>query len=159
MTEVSTEVSGETTRTLRYLRSQIFSTSKFSLRFWLTTQRDFQAKMDKTAETHRPQALPYRLRRSLKVKFLCLSVYLCTFGLRSGVAAQELALSSPRFTRCNTVCLETPSLIVASSIGRYSGGACCTTLACSSLVIRICQGAPGVTRSPAMKRRPASDDT
>src|SRR6202051_5184021 len=53
----------------------------------LTAQRDFQAKMDKTAETHRTQgcaispvrradefaALP---RRSLKVKFLCLSVYL-----------------------------------------------------------------------------------
>ena len=27
------------------------------------------------------------------------------------------AASSPRFTRCNTVCLETPSLIVASSMG------------------------------------------
>jgi hypothetical protein len=61
----------------------------------------FIGEWAKTAETHRPQALPYRqfsapttslfsLRGSLKVKFLCLSVYLCTFGLRSGVAAQEL---------------------------------------------------------------------
>ena len=76
--------------------------------------------MGKTAETHRPQALPYRqfgartislfsLRRSLKVKFLCLSVYLCTFGLRSGVAAQELfpglklAILSERFTQTPAV--------------------------------------------------------
>jgi RNA-directed DNA polymerase len=36
------------------------------------------------------------------------------------------ACSSPRFTRCNTVWRETPSLSVVSSIGRYSGGACCT---------------------------------
>src|ERR1700726_444289 len=41
--------------------------------------------------------------------------------------------------------------MVVSSIGRYSGGACCTMLARSSLVIRICHGAPGVTCSPAMK--------
>ena len=33
------------------------------------------------------------------------------------------ASSSPRFTRCNTVCRETPSFMVASSIGRYSDGA------------------------------------
>ena len=59
--------------------------------------------------------------------------------------------SSPRFTRCNTVCRETPSFTVVSSIGRYSGGACCTMRARSSSVIRICQGAPGVTCSPAMK--------
>src|SRR6202158_4621071 len=32
------------------------------------------------------------------------------------------AFSSPRFTRCNTVCREMPSLSVASNIGRYSGG-------------------------------------
>ena len=61
------------------------------------------------------------------------------------------AFSSPRFTRCNTVCRETPSFAVASSIGRYSGGACCTMRDRSSSVIRICHGAPGVTCSPAMK--------
>jgi len=33
------------------------------------------------------------------------------------------ASSSPRFTRCNTVCRETRSFSVVSSIGRYSGGA------------------------------------
>ena len=36
------------------------------------------------------------------------------------------ASSSPRLTRCNTVCRETPSFMVASSIGRYPGGACWT---------------------------------
>src|SRR5947208_2746279 len=61
------------------------------------------------------------------------------------------ASSSPRFTRCNTVWRETPSLMVVSSIGRYSGGASCTMRARNSSVIRICHGAPGVTCSPAMK--------
>ena len=42
------------------LGSQITPTSEFSPHVWLTTQRDFQANMGKTAETHRPQALPYR---------------------------------------------------------------------------------------------------
>src|SRR6516225_3916994 len=60
------------------------------------------------------------------------------------------ASSSPRFTRCNTVCRETPSWRVASNIGRYSGGACGTMRARNSSVTRICQGAPGVTCSPAM---------
>ena len=36
------------------------------------------------------------------------------------------ACNSPRFTRCNTVCRETPSFSVVSSMGRYSGGACGT---------------------------------
>src|ERR1700679_265408 len=53
------------------------------------------------------------------------------------------ASSSPRFTRCNTVCRETPSFSVVSSIGRYSGGASCTMRARNSSVIRICHGAPG----------------
>jgi len=63
----------------------------------------------------------------------------------------SLAWSSPRFTRCNTVCRETPSFMVASSMGRYSGGACSTMRARSSSVMRICHGAPGVTCLPAMK--------
>ena len=61
------------------------------------------------------------------------------------------ASSSPRLTRCNTVCRETPSFIVVSSIGRYPGGSCCTMRARNSSVMRICHGAPGVTCSPAMK--------
>src|SRR5664280_1281868 len=61
------------------------------------------------------------------------------------------ASSSPRFTRCNTVWRETPSFIVVSSMGRYSGGASTTKRARNSSVMRICQGAPGVTCSPAMK--------
>ena len=70
------------------LGRQITPTSKFSLQLWLTTQRDFQAKMGKTAETHRPQALPYRqfgARTGFAIPpsswtFLRLSVYLCAFG-------------------------------------------------------------------------------
>src|SRR5499427_7875095 len=61
------------------------------------------------------------------------------------------ASSSPRFTRCNTVCRETPSFIVVSNIGRYSGGACATMREHNSSLMRICHGAPGVTCSPAMK--------
>src|SRR5438093_197200 len=62
----------------------------------------------------------------------------------------KTASNSPRFTRCNTVWRETPSFIVASSIGRYSGGACSTNRERNSWVSRICHGAPGVTCSPAM---------
>ena len=61
------------------------------------------------------------------------------------------ASSSPRVTRCNTVCRETPSFIVVSNIGRYSGGACATMRERISSLMRICHGAPGVTCSPAMK--------
>ena len=61
------------------------------------------------------------------------------------------ASSSPRFTRCNTVWRETPSFIVVSSMGRYSGGASSTKRVRNSSVMRICQGALGVICSPAMK--------
>ena len=54
-----------------------------------------------------------------------------------------MASSSPRFTRCNTVWRDTPSFMVVSSMGRYSGGACSTMRARSSSVMRICHGAPG----------------
>jgi len=60
------------------------------------------------------------------------------------------ASSSPHFTRCNTVCRETPSRSLASSIGRYSGGASSTKRARSSWVIRMRHGAPGVSCSPTM---------
>src|SRR5450432_2148259 len=59
----------------------------------------------------------------------------------------RIACNSPRLTRCNTVCRETPSFNVVSSIGRYSGGACCTMCARSSSLIRICHGTLGVTCS------------
>jgi RNA-directed DNA polymerase len=61
------------------------------------------------------------------------------------------ASSSPRLTRCNTVCRETLSRRVASSIGRYPGGASSTKRARSVSVIRIRHGAPGVSCSPTMK--------
>ncbi len=60
------------------------------------------------------------------------------------------ASSSPRFTRCNTVWRETPSRSLASSIGRYSGGASSTKRARSSSVMRMRHGAPGVSCSPTM---------
>ncbi|MGH7441042.1 MAG: reverse transcriptase domain-containing protein, partial [bacterium] len=53
----------------------------------------------------------------------------------------SIASSSPRLTRCNTVCRETPSLRVASNMGRYSGGAWGTMRARNSSVMRICHGA------------------
>jgi hypothetical protein len=61
------------------------------------------------------------------------------------------ACSSPRFTRCNTVCRETPRMWVASSIGRYPSGACSTKRERSSSVMRMRHGAPGVSCSAAMK--------
>src|SRR5215217_5525244 len=60
------------------------------------------------------------------------------------------ARSSPRLTRCNTVCRETPSAMVASSIGSHPSGACSTNRPRSWSVTRIRQGAPGVGCSPAM---------
>jgi hypothetical protein len=44
-------LSGETARTVPHLRSQIFRTSKFSLLFWLTEQRNSKAKTGHTART------------------------------------------------------------------------------------------------------------
>lgn len=61
------------------------------------------------------------------------------------------ASSSPRFTRCNTVCRETPSRRVASRISREAGGAFSTKRARISSVTRIPHGAPGVSCAPAMK--------
>jgi hypothetical protein len=61
------------------------------------------------------------------------------------------ASSSPRLTRCNTVCRETPSRRVASIIGTYPSGAVSTKRARSSAVNRMRHGAPGVSCSPAMK--------
>ena len=81
MTEVSTEVSGETTRTLRYLRSQIFLTSKFSTLVWLTEKRHLLAKWALLREHSRPQTsqdhpLQHSNRfasRPIEAKFLRLS--------------------------------------------------------------------------------------
>jgi hypothetical protein len=61
------------------------------------------------------------------------------------------ASSSPRLTRCNTVCRETPSRRVASIIGTYPSGAASTKRARSAAVNRMRHGAPGVSCSPAMK--------
>jgi hypothetical protein len=61
------------------------------------------------------------------------------------------ASSSPRLTRCNTVCRETPSRRVASIIGTNPSGAVSTKRARSSAVNRMRHGAPGVSCSPAMK--------
>ena len=77
----------------------------------------------------------------------------CTILIRKPLrrpCRTNTAWSSPRFTRCNTVCRETPSFIVASSIGRYSGGDCSTMRARSSSVIRICHGA--LRELPARRR-------
>jgi RNA-directed DNA polymerase len=49
--------------------------------------------------------------------FGCCSTTLIRKPLRRPCVTST-ACKSPRFTRCNTVCLETPSFIVASSIGR-----------------------------------------
>ena len=51
--------------------------------------------------------------------------------------------SSPRLTRCNTVWRETPSVIVASSIGSQPSGACSTNRWRRSSVTRIRQGGEG----------------
>ena len=61
------------------------------------------------------------------------------------------ASSSPRLTRCNTVCRETPNRRVASIMGTYPSGAVSTKRARSSAVNRMRHGAPGVSCSPAMK--------
>src|SRR5712675_1113840 len=61
------------------------------------------------------------------------------------------ACSSPRFTRCRTVWRETPSRFVASIMGMKPGGAFSTKRLRRSSVIRICQGAPGVSCSAGMK--------
>ena len=60
------------------------------------------------------------------------------------------ALSSPRFTRCKTVCRETPSKRVATCMATYPGGGASTKRSFQSSATRICHGAPGVICSPAM---------
>ncbi len=60
------------------------------------------------------------------------------------------ARSSPRFTRCKTVCRQTPSVRVATCMATYPGGGSSTKRSFQSSATRICQGAPGVTCSPAM---------
>jgi hypothetical protein len=57
-------------------------------------------------------------------------------------------LSSPRFTRCMMVCRDTPKLRMAWGIVTYPGGTSGTIKAFSSWVMRMRQGAPGVTWSP-----------
>jgi hypothetical protein len=59
--------------------------------------------------------------------------------------------SSPRLTRCNTVCRETPRALVASCIASQPSGASSTNRVRSSSVSRIRQGAPGVSCSAGMK--------
>jgi len=61
------------------------------------------------------------------------------------------AESSPRFTRCNTVCRETPRSLVASCTGTWPSGVCSTKRDRNSSFTRMRHGAPGVTCSPAMK--------
>jgi hypothetical protein len=58
--------------------------------------------------------------------------------------------SSPRWTLCKTVCLATPSAAAAWFRGSQPSGAFPVTLARSSLVRRMCQGAPGSACSPGM---------
>ena len=60
------------------------------------------------------------------------------------------ARSSPRFTRCKTVCRETPSIRVATCMATYPGGGSSTKRSFQSSATRIRQGAPGVICSPAM---------
>ena len=60
------------------------------------------------------------------------------------------AASSPRWTLCKTVCLATPSAAAAWFRGSQPSGACPVTLARSSLVRRMRQGAPGSACSPGM---------
>ena len=62
-----------------------------------------------------------------------------------------MARSSPRFTRCNTVCRETPSASVASNMATQPGGASSTNVLRRSSVMRMRHGAPGVNCSPATK--------
>jgi hypothetical protein len=58
------------------------------------------------------------------------------------------AASSPRWTLCKTVCLATPSAAAAWFRGSQPSGACPVTLARSSLVRRMRQGAPGSATGP-----------
>ena len=60
------------------------------------------------------------------------------------------AWSSPRLTRCNTVCRETPRIRMASHIATYPSGASSTKRPRSCSVTRMRHGAPGVSCSPAM---------
>src|SRR5579864_8425755 len=60
------------------------------------------------------------------------------------------ASSSPRLTRCNTVWRETLSARIASRMGMKPSPASWLNLAMTSLVRRMCQGAPGVSCSPGM---------
>src|SRR5215211_284446 len=61
------------------------------------------------------------------------------------------ARSSPRLTRCNTVWRETPSARVAYCMATQPCGVSSTSMPRSWSVRRICQGAPGVSCSPATK--------
>ena len=58
------------------------------------------------------------------------------------------ACSSPRLTRCNRVWRDTPWARMASRTGSQPTGASSANNAHSLPVIRICQGAPGVSCSP-----------
>jgi hypothetical protein len=58
------------------------------------------------------------------------------------------ARSSPRLTRCNTVCRETPRLAVATWTGTQPAGASSATRSRMDRVRRMRQGAPGVICSP-----------
>ena len=58
------------------------------------------------------------------------------------------ACSSPRLTRCNRVWRDTPWARMASRTGSQPAGASSANNARSLPVIRICQGAPGVSCSP-----------
>ena len=58
------------------------------------------------------------------------------------------ACSSPRLTRCNRVWRETPWARMASRTGSQPAGASSANNARSLPVMRICQGAPGVSCSP-----------
>ena len=61
------------------------------------------------------------------------------------------ALSSPRLTRCITVCRETPRTRMASNMGTQPFGALLTKSARSSSFMRMRHGAPGVIWSPTTK--------
>jgi transposase len=58
------------------------------------------------------------------------------------------ACSSPRLTRCNRVWRDTPWARMASRTGSQPAGASSANNACSLPVMRIRQGAPGVSCSP-----------
>jgi hypothetical protein len=60
------------------------------------------------------------------------------------------AASSPRWTLCKTVCRATPRAAAACRSGSQPSGVWSVTLARSVSSSRMCQGAPGVSCSPAM---------